>query len=164
MWFYCSMRYLIRLRAKQPRDSLFAGLLLCPVSFLPGPLLEHTLQVNGGILQHFLLDVGIDVGSSLVFGVADNLRGDQESMQLSQVTTSFFPLVGKLRMACTERCCYSDIFKTVLPFEPPEATFFRASFTSSKLNTPSTEASRRFCPMISEMRSSAVPSSWTKTK
>jgi hypothetical protein len=34
-------------------------LLVCPVSFFPGPLFEYDLQVNGGLLQHLLLDVGV---------------------------------------------------------------------------------------------------------
>ena len=47
-------------REKKHRDSVVAVLLFFPASVLPSPLLEHALKVNGGLLQHILLDVGID--------------------------------------------------------------------------------------------------------
>ena len=52
-------------------------LLLCPVSSLPGPLPENTLQVDGGFLEHLFLDVGVDVGGGLVVCVTDDFHGDQ---------------------------------------------------------------------------------------
>ena len=39
--------------------------------------LEHLVHVHGGLLQHLIPDVGVDVGGSLVVGVAHDLHGDQ---------------------------------------------------------------------------------------
>ena len=39
--------------------------------------LEHLVHVHGGLLQHLIPDVGVDVGGGLVVDVAGDLHGDQ---------------------------------------------------------------------------------------
>ena len=68
--------------------SILAGLLLYSVSSFPRPLFEGALQVDGGLLQHLLLDVGIDVGGGLVVGVTDDLA------VLALFCASFSDLLG----------------------------------------------------------------------
>lgn len=41
------------------------------------PLLEHLVHVHGGLLQHLIPDMGVDVGGGLVVGVADDFHGHQ---------------------------------------------------------------------------------------
>ena len=48
-----------------------------PVLVLPGSLPENARHINGGFLQHFLLDVGVDVGGGLVVVVTVDLHGDR---------------------------------------------------------------------------------------
>ena len=41
------------------------------------PLLEHFFHIYGGLLQHLIPDVGVDVGGGLIVGMADDLHCDQ---------------------------------------------------------------------------------------
>ena len=54
--------------------------------------------------------------------------------------------------------CY-DIFSIVFPLDPPEATFFIALFTSSRLKTSSTDASIGVFLNISDILLSPAPPS-----
>ena len=40
------------------------------------PLLEHFFHIYGGLLQHLIPDVGVDVGGGLIVGMADDLHCD----------------------------------------------------------------------------------------
>lgn len=42
------------------------------------PLLENFVHVHGGLLQHLVADVGVDVGGGLVVGVADDLHAQRK--------------------------------------------------------------------------------------
>ena len=50
------------------------------------PLLEHLVHVHGGLLQHLVPDVGVDVGGGLVVGVADDFQNCRTPMNILQIS------------------------------------------------------------------------------
>ena len=58
---------------KAPDSSKSLGHIV--VSLFPLP--ENLVHVDGALLQHLIPDVGVDVGGSLVVGVAHDLHGNQ---------------------------------------------------------------------------------------
>ncbi len=58
-------------------------MLLCPASFFPDPLLDHTFQVHSGLFQHLLPDVDAGVGGGLAVSKAEDLHVTSGSMPLS---------------------------------------------------------------------------------
>lgn len=50
-------------------------MLLCPASFFPDPLLDHTFQVHSGLFLHLLPDVDADVGGGLAVSKAEDAQG-----------------------------------------------------------------------------------------
>jgi len=90
-----------------------------------------------------------------------NPRSGQGKSPNRFTSSSFW---GMIRAKTATRCLFHAIWRTVLPFDLPAATFRKASFTSSSPKTSSTEASMRLSPNISGTFCNPGPSSCTKTK